>query len=85
MKKAVLFAIVLCLCFAVFGASFAETAAEMTPEELYRAASAALDAKDYATAMKYYQLAGEAGNADGWRGLGTMYVNGNGMEPDPAA
>ena len=36
MKKAVLFAIVLCLCFAVFGASFAETAAEMTPEELYR-------------------------------------------------
>lgn len=84
MKKTVLFATVLCLCFAVFGASFAETAAaEMTPEELYQAASAAFDAKDYATAMKYYQLAGEAGSADGWRGLGAMYVNGDGMEADP--
>lgn len=93
MKKAIMLAAVLCLCFAAFGASFAETAAEevpaaekpaaeMTAEELYRAGKAAHDAADYGKAMKYFQLAADAGNAEGWRGIGSLYANGFGVEPD---
>ena len=76
----------LCLCFTAFGASFAETAAaekpaaEMTAEELYQAGKAACDAADYGKAMEYFQLAADAGNAEGWRGLGNLYVNGQGVE-----
>ena len=86
MKKIVLFTISLCLCFTAFGASFAETAAaekpaaEMTAEELYQAGKAACDAADYGKAMEYFQLAADAGNAEGWRGLGNLYVNGQGVE-----
>ena len=87
MKKIMLFVLVLCLCFPVFGgAAFAETAqaeatetetsaaeapaaektaSEMTPEELYQAGRAAIDAEDYGKAMEYYQLAADAGNAEG--------------------
>ena len=83
MKKAVLFAIAFCLCFAVFGASFAETAAEeMSPEELYQAGRAAVEAEDYGKAMEYFQLAADAGNVEGWRGIGSMYTNGTGVELD---
>ena len=89
MKKAVLFVIILCLCFNAFGgAAFAETVAEeapaegMTGEELYQIAKAAAEAYDYEKALKYYQLAADAGSADGWRGLGVMYMNGNGVEAD---
>ena len=114
MKKTVLFAIIFCLCFAVFGGSaFADYAAaeapaaetavtetlsaengaaeaqtaedpatEMTAEELYRAGNDALDAGDYGKAMEYYQSAAEAGNPEGWRSLGTMYGNGEGVEVD---
>ena len=91
MKKVVLFAITLCLCLAVFGTSFAETAAteapkaeapvtEMTAEELYQAGRAAKDAADYGKAMEYFQLAADAGNAEGWRGIGNLYANGEGVE-----
>ena len=91
MKKTVLFAITLCLCFAVFGASFAEAAAaespaaekpaaEMTAEELCEAGRAACDAADYGKAMEYFQLAADAGNAEGWRGIGSLYANGEGVE-----
>ena len=91
MKKTVLFAITLCLCFAVFGASFAEAAAaespaaekpaaEMTAEELCEAGRAACDAADYGKAMEYFQLAADAGNAEGWRGIGNLYANGEGVE-----
>ena len=89
MKKAVLFVIILCLCFNAFGgAAFAETVAEeapaegMTGEELYQIAKAAAEAYDYEKALKYYQLAADAGSADGWRGLGVMYINGTGVEAD---
>ena len=88
MKKTVLFAITLCLCFAVFGASFAEAPAaekpaeEMTAEELFQAGKAAYDAADYGKALEYYQLAADAGNAEGWRGIGNLYANGEGVEMD---
>ena len=62
MKKTVLFTLILCLCFPVFGAVFAETAAtealatekpaaEMTAEELYETGKTAMDAGDYAKAL----------------------------------
>ena len=93
MKKIVLFAITLSLCFAVFGASFAETVAteapatekpvaEMTPEELFQAGEDAYSAGDYKKAKECYQLAADAGNAAGLRGLGVLYANGAGVEPD---
>jgi len=89
MKKALLLVITVCLCLAVFGgAAFAETvaaetpAAGMTGEELYQAASDALAAKDYGKALEYFRLAADAGNAEGWRGLGVMYANGYGVEMD---
>ena len=87
MKKIVLFVLVLCLCFTVFGGTtFAEIAAaeatetetsateapaaekpaaEMTAEELYQAGKDAYGAGDYGKAMEYYQLAADAGNAEG--------------------
>ena len=71
MKKWI--SIMLCLCIAAVGAAFAETAAaekpaaEMTAEELYQAGKDAYGAGDYGKAMEYYQLAADAGNAEGWR------------------
>ena len=56
--------------------------AEMTAEELYRAGKEAHDAGDYGKAMEYYQLAAEAGNAEGWRSIGAMYGNGEGVGID---
>ena len=93
MKKTLLFILALCLCFTAFGAAFAETAAaeartaekpaaEMTAEELYQAGRDAINAEDYGKAMEYFQLAADAGNAEGWRGLGNMYADGLGVEPD---
>ena len=93
MKKTVLFALILCLCFPVFGAVFAETAAtealatekpaaEMTAEELCEAGWDAYDAGDYGKAMEFFQLAADAGNADGLRGIGVLYANGAGVETD---
>lgn len=63
MKKMMLVALVLCLCFAVFGGSaFAEAAATEKPAaELYQAGLEALDAEDYGKALDYYQQAAEAG------------------------
>ena len=63
MKKMMLVALVLCLCFAVFGGSaFAEAAATEKPAaELYQAGLEALDAEDYGKALEYYQQAAEAG------------------------
>ena len=58
-------------------------AAEMTPEELYQAGRAAHDAGDYAKAMEYYRRAADAGSVDGLRGIGNLYANGEGVEPDP--
>ena len=93
MKKTLLFILALCLCFTAFSAAFAETAAaeartaekpaaEMTAEELYQAGREAVNAEDYGRAMEYFQLAADAGNAEGWRGLGNMYADGLGVEPD---
>jgi len=93
MKKTILLTFILCLCFAAFGTSFADTAAteapgteapaaEMTPEELYQTGNAAFDEEDYEKAMEYFQLAADAGNAEGWRGIGNLYVNGCGVEQD---
>ena len=93
MKKTLLFILALCLCFTAFGAAFAETAAaeartaekpaaEMTAEELYQAGRDAINAEDYGRAMEYFQLAADAGNAEGWRDLGNMYADGLGVEPD---
>ena len=88
MKKIVLFAISLCLCFTAFGASFAETAAaekpaaEMTAEELYRAGLDAYDAKDYGKALEYYQLAADQGVDAAFIGLGDLYRDGHGVEQD---
>ena len=93
MKKTLLFILALCLCFTAFGAAFAETAAaesrtaekpaaEMTAEELYQAGREAVNAEDYGRAMEYFQFAADAGNAEGWRGLGNMYADGLGVEPD---
>ena len=66
MKKIISFALALCLCLTVFGASFAEKpAAEMTAEELYQTGRDAFNAEDYEKAMEYYQLAADAGNAEG--------------------
>ena len=87
MKKTILLTFILCLCFAAFGTSFAEAAAteapgkeapaaEMTPEELYQTGNAAFDEEDYGKAMEYFQLAADAGNAEGWRGIGNLYANG---------
>lgn len=58
-------------------------AAEMTPEELYQAGKAAHDAGDYGKAMEYYRRAADAGSADGLRGIGNLYANGEGVEKDP--
>lgn len=61
----------------------AETpAAQMTPEELYATGKAALDEGDFAKAMEYYQQAADAGNPEGLRGLGALYANGDGVDPD---
>lgn len=62
MKKAVLFVFILCMCFAAFGASFAETAAteapetetpaaEMSAENLYLTGLIARNTGDYGKAM----------------------------------
>ena len=81
MKKTMLFVLALCLCFNAFGAAFAEKApAEMTAEELYQAGMDAVDAEDYGKAMEYYQLAADAGNAEGWRAIGYLYDYGLGVE-----
>ena len=63
MKKMMLVALVLCLCFAVFGGSaFAEAAATEKPAaELYQAGLDAFNAEDYGKALEYYQQAAEAG------------------------
>ena len=83
MRKIILFVLALCLCFNATGAAIAETpAAEMTAEELYQAGLDAHDAGDYAKAMEYYQLAADAGNPEGLRGVGALYTNGDGVEPD---
>ena len=88
MKKTVLFVTVLFLLLNAFGAAFAETAEadktaeEMTAEELYKAGEDAYGAGDYGKAMEYYQLAADAGNPEGWRGIGTLYANGTGVETD---
>jgi len=94
MKKIVLFVLVLCLCFTAFGGTaFAETAAteppaeevpkaEMTAEELCEAGWDAFDAEDYGKAMEFFQLAADAGNAEGLRGIGSLYANGLGVETD---
>ncbi len=92
MKKIMLFVLALCLCFNAVGAVFAETAAteapaekpaaEMTAEELYQAGNQAADAEDYGKAMEYYQLAADAGNAEGLRSIGALYANGAGVEED---
>ena len=61
----------------------AETpAAQMTPEELYATGKAAWDEGDFAKAMEYYQQAADAGNPEGLRGLGALYANGDGVDPD---
>ena len=71
MKKIMLFVLAICLCFTAAGAALAETAvtekpaAEMTAEELYQAGKDAYGAGDYGKAMEYYQLAADAGNAEG--------------------
>ena len=63
MKKMMLVALALCLCFAVFGGSvFAEAVTTEKPAaELYQAGLEALDAEDYGKALEYYQQAAEAG------------------------
>ena len=78
MKKTVLFVLVLCLCFAAFSPAFAETAVTEAPaaEELYQAGRDAVDAGDYGKAKEYFQLAADAGNAEGWRGIGNLYADG---------
>ncbi len=89
MRKLIATCLCLCLCLAAFGgAAFAENAsaetpaAQMTAEELYQAGKAAFDAEDYGKAMDYFQLAADAGNVEGWRGLGNLYANGAGVETD---
>ena len=43
----------------------------------------AADAGDYAKGDGYYQQAADAGNPEGLRkALGTMYANGDGVDPD---
>ena len=63
MKKMMLVALVLCLCFTVFGGSaFAETVTTEKPvAELYQAGLDAFNAEDYGKALEYYQQAAEAG------------------------
>lgn len=92
-RKTTLFAIILCLCFAVFGASFAETAsteapkaddpvAEMTAEELYQAGKEAYDTKDYAKALEYFRQAGDLGYSEAIKEIGNLYSFGLGVEKD---
>ena len=57
-------------------------AAEMTAEELYQAGKTAHEAGDYKKAVEYYQLAADAGNPEGWRGLGALNANGEGVDVD---
>ena len=54
----------------------------MTAEELYQAGKDAYAPEDYGKAMEYYQFAGEPGNAEGWRGIGSLYQDGLGVEQD---
>ena len=93
MKKTVLFVLVLCLCFAVFGASFAEPAAteaagaeatetEMTAEELCQAGKDAKNAGDYAKALDCYQRAAELGDSEAIKEIGNMYAYGIGVDVD---
>ena len=60
----------------------ATSASEMTAEELLDAGWDAYDAGDFGKAMEYFQLAGVAGKAEGWRGLGSLYLSGEGVEMD---
>ena len=84
MKRTVLLILALCLCFSVFGGSVSaeSAAAEMTAEELYLTGLDAYTAGDYEKAMEYFQKAADAGNVEGWRGLGNLYAQGLGVKED---
>ena len=84
MKRTVLLILALCLCFSVFGGSVSaeSAAAETTAEELYLTGLDAYTAGDYEKAMEYFQKAADAGNAEGWRGLGNLYAQGLGVKED---
>ena len=83
MKRAVLFALIVCLfLIACVNAAFAEGAAKdapMTAEQLWQAGDDAWKAKDYDKAMEYYQMAADQGNAEGWRSIGSLYYYGEGV------
>ena len=93
MKRTILFVLTLCLCLAVFGTAFAETAATEAPkaetpatetsaEELYKTGLEAFSAEDYGKAMEYLAKAAELGNSDALFAIGCMYDAGLGVEQD---
>ena len=53
--------------------------AAMSAEEAISKGDAAYDQKDYASALHFYQLAADKGNAQGQRHLGSLYKDGKGV------
>lgn len=79
MKRIILFVLIVCLCLtACGGAVFGEV--DQSAEELWKAGEDAWKAKDYDRAMEYYQMAADQGNAEGWRSIGSLYYNAEGVE-----
>ena len=73
MKRALSIVLILILCFTTCGA---------WAEDLYQAGKDAYEAKDYDKALQYYEQAADQGNAEGLRGIGTFYAEGDGVEKD---
>jgi outer membrane protein assembly factor BamD (BamD/ComL family) len=65
MKRALSIVLILILCFTTCGA---------WAEDLYQAGKDAYEAKDYDKALQYYEQAADQGNAEGLRGIGTLYA-----------
>ena len=84
MKRAVLFGLIVCLCLAMCGGAIAEGAVSMTAEELWQAGEDAWKAKNYDSAMEYYQQAADQGSAKGWLAIGSLYHHGEGVAQDYA-
>ena len=84
MKRAVLFGLIVCLCIAMCGGAVAEGAGSKSAEELWQAGEDAWKAKDYDSAMEYYQMDADQGNPKGWLAIGSLYHHGDGVEQDYA-
>ena len=83
MRKCILVLLILSMALTVAFAEKAGTESEppaLTLEEIYQAARDASDAKDYARAAMYYELAADRGHAKSQNNLAYLYKEGLGVE-----